>query len=144
MRGHPHSLRNCLLLIPLSSEFLSPSLLAGNGGGGRILAGQNLVVYVDIAGVAVFDFRTGRLGIVDMVNMALLRAKTFAHMKKMPVLQAMGGQRGGLWLFYTVNLVYSESGNTFSPEKEENILTLYNNDIHKIHCYVKYFILVKS
>ena len=51
------------------------------------------------------------------------------------------GQRGGLWLFYTVNLVYSESGNTFSPEKEENIFTLYNNDIHKIHCYVKYFIL---
>ena len=50
------------------------------------MAGQNLVVYVDIAGVAVFDFRTGRLGIVDMVNMALLRAKTFAHMKKMPVL----------------------------------------------------------
>ena len=46
--------------------------------------------------------------------------------------------------FYTVNLVYSESGNTFSPEKEENIFTLYNNDIHKIHCYVKYFILVKS
>ena len=46
-------------------------------------------------------------------------------------------QRGGLWLFYTVNLVYSESGNTFSPEKEENIFTLYNNDIHKIHCYVK-------
>ena len=36
------------------------------------------------------------------------------------------GQRGGLWLFYTVNLVYSESGNTFSPEKEENIFTLYN------------------
>ena len=58
------------------------------------MAGQNLVVYVDIAGVAVFDFRTGRLGIVDMVNMALLRAKTFAHMKKMPVLQAMGGAEG--------------------------------------------------
>ena len=55
------------------------------------MAGQNLVVYVDIAGVAVFDFMTGRLGIVDMVNMAPLRAKTFAHMKKMPVLQAMGG-----------------------------------------------------
>ena len=54
------------------------------------------------------------------------------------------GQRGGLWLFYTVNLVYYESGNTFSPEKEENIFTLYNNDIHKIHCYVKHFILVKS
>ena len=54
------------------------------------------------------------------------------------------GQRGGLWLFYTVNLVYSESGNTFSSEKEENIFTLYNYDIHKIHCYVKYFILVKS
>ena len=94
MRGHPHSLRNCLLLIPLSSEFLSPSLLAGKGAGGRILAWQNLVVYVDIAGVAVFDFMTGRLGIVDMVNMALLRAKTFARMKKMPVLQAMGGAEG--------------------------------------------------
>ena len=34
------------------------------------MAGQNLVVYVDIAGVAVFDFMTGRLGIVDMVNVA--------------------------------------------------------------------------
>ena len=56
------------------------------------MAGQNLVVYVDIAGVAVFDFMTGRLGIIDMVNMALLRAKTFAHMKKM--LQAMGGAEG--------------------------------------------------
>ena len=101
MRGHPHSLRNCLLLIPLSSEFLSPSLLAGKGGGGgRILAGQNLVVYVDVAGVAVFDFRTGRLGIEDMVNMALLRAKTFAHMKKMPVLQAMGGAEG--WVMATL------------------------------------------
>lgn len=55
------------------------------------MAGQNLVVYVDIAGVAVFDFMTGRSGIVDMV-MALLRAKTFAHMKKM--LQAMGGAEG--------------------------------------------------
>ena len=35
----------------------------GEGEGGRILAGQNLVVYVDIAGVAIFDFMTGRLGI---------------------------------------------------------------------------------
>ena len=56
----------------------------------------------------------------------------------MPVLQAMGGGEGWeLWLFYTVNLVYSESGNMFSPEKEENIFTL--NDIHNIYCYVKYF-----
>ena len=58
------------------------------------MAGQNLVVYVDIAGVAVFDFITGRLGIIDIVNMALLRAKTFARMKKMPVLQVMGGAGG--------------------------------------------------
>ena len=75
MRGHPHSLRNCLLLIPLSSEFLVTLSVGGKWGrgeGGRILARQNLVVYVDIAGVAIFDFMTGRLGIVDMVSMALL------------------------------------------------------------------------
>ena len=54
------------------------------------------------------------------------------------------GERGGLWLFYTVNLVYSESGNMFSPEREENIFTLYNNDIHNISCYVKYFHLPKK
>lgn len=42
----------------------------------------------------IFDFMTGRVGIVDMVNMALLRAKTFARMKKMPVLQAMGRAEG--------------------------------------------------
>lgn len=65
-----------------------------SGGAGSILSRQKLVVYVNIAVVAIFDFITGRLELVEMVNIALLRAKTFACLKKMPVLQAMGGGEG--------------------------------------------------
>ena len=35
LRGHPHSIRNCLPLIPLSSEFLSPSVGSEEWGGGQ-------------------------------------------------------------------------------------------------------------
>ena len=55
---------------------------------------RKLVVYVDIAVVAIFDFISGRLELVEMVNMVLLRAKTLTHLKKMPVPQAMGGGEG--------------------------------------------------
>ena len=55
---------------------------------------RKLVVYVDIAVVAIFDFITGRLELVEMVHIALSRAKTFARLNKMPVLQAMGGGEG--------------------------------------------------
>jgi len=61
------------------------------------LSRRKLVVYVDIAVVAIFDFITGRLELVEMVNIALSRAKTFTRLKKMPVLWAMGGGEG---LFY--------------------------------------------
>lgn len=54
------------------------------------------------------------------------------------------GERGGLWLFYTVNLVYSESGNMFLPEKEENIFTLYNMTFTTYTVMLNIFILVKS
>ena len=83
-------------VIPVSSEFLSPSV-GGAGGGGEgysILGKRKLVVYVDIAVVAIFDFITGRLELVEMVNMVLLRAKTLTHLKKMSVPQAMGGGEG--------------------------------------------------
>ena len=78
------------------SEFLSPSVGSEEWGGGQYFeqAKAGCLYYVNIAVVAIFDFITGRLELVEMVNIALSRAKTFACLKKMPVLQAMGGGEG--------------------------------------------------
>ena len=80
---------------------------------------RKLVVYVDIAVVAIFDFISGRLELVEMVNMVLLRAKTLTHLKKMPVPQAMGGGEG-----WVMAILYCKSSFQQRGKKTYSLFTI--------------------